>query len=402
MKAYLLASLFALLLFSCDSEERPVLCPDLLSFGSEVMQPSSATGISSIKSILNTPQGFLGLGHTDDDRMIVSRLNQGGAFQSSNIVDDLTVEPTFLLALNNNDYLAVGRTIRSGAPDTYLARVNEQGETIWSNQYIIPGVNNAISAAETDAGNFLVLSNSIAEGTESFAERHRVEVFVVNDNSELEQSKIYNLGPLNSAYALVRPRQATEKYWAFVSVINSPSTLRTMALLELSAEGDSLGVRTFGNLNISLWNPHAAVATSDGGAVITMQTGNDNVTDLQAGLVVVKLDREGDVAWEQNIETVDGSPSAIVQLPDEGYAVYGQRSGFRQDVTTLYLLRLNATGEVLWCREFSLPERGLDGGLTTTPNGGFFLTGSRTGEDGQTFSLDLWTMELDGNGVPVE
>jgi hypothetical protein len=86
--------------------------------------------------------------------------------------------------------------------------------------------------------------------------------------------------------------------------------------------------------------------------------------------------------------------TAVVALPDGGFAVAGaaQRDGHRG----LRLARLTSDGTLMWERAYGGEQRDEATGLARTADGGFVLVGSTMSKGaGKT---TVWILKLDGDG----
>jgi hypothetical protein len=139
-------------------------------------------------------------------------------------------------------------------------------------------------------------------------------------------------------------------------------------------------------------DPAALAALSD--AVIVIGNGAADDRD-PARIWLARVDHGGKLAWEH---TLDGGPAAwraraAAPLPD-GFAVAGEvaTGGTR----TPQVWRLAGDGEVRWQRGYSGGEFAT--GLAATRDGGLVLVGSTTHGPGKT---NVWVVRLDAKGEVV-
>jgi len=148
-------------------------------------------------------------------------------------------------------------------------------------------------------------------------------------------------------------------------------------------------------------------AANPGGIIpyFPLDVANENV-------LIGKIDSNRQISWLKVYggSDDDGAISAC-QTPDGGYAVLANTSSNNGDVTgfkgatDIWLLRLDASGNLLWEKTYGSTQS--DGGLSVanTPDGGFIVLGSTNGSDddvpfhyGDPFSLDWLVIKTDNAG----
>lgn len=139
----------------------------------------------------------------------------------------------------------------------------------------------------------------------------------------------------------------------------------------------------------------SAVPTDDGGYVLAGWT-NGARKSKREDVFVTRLAADGSVVWTRSIGGV-GSDRAysIVRIGDE-YLVGGTTRSFgpRQ---LCYLVRLDATGAILWDRTFGHRQSSGIRNLAVTSDGGFVATGW-TGVRRNDDSNDLLLFRIDADG----
>ncbi|MEO0191643.1 MAG: hypothetical protein ABIM46_02545, partial [candidate division WOR-3 bacterium] len=136
-----------------------------------------------------------------------------------------------------------------------------------------------------------------------------------------------------------------------------------------------------------LLSANSLIQTQDDGYAITGSSGYD--------LFVVKLNSSGDLVWAR---TVDAGGAwgeigfSIVQTTDGGYAIGGDIDGAYDDFPIM--LRLDASGNLLWAREYSF-ALGAAWAMIQTTDVGYAATACYDGSgSGQPFIL----LKMDSEG----
>ena len=142
---------------------------------------------------------------------------------------------------------------------------------------------------------------------------------------------------------------------------------------------------------------------------ITNGTENAIFPDAQDGYVavghlnykqgwVMKFTAQGQKVWEH---TYGGSDTDILDtieiLPNNGYLVAGRTKSSGNGYFDVWVIKLDQYGQVEWERTFG--TRGWDQAeaVTTSPDGGYFITASKGGGR----DSDMWLFKLNKNGQLV-
>ena len=141
----------------------------------------------------------------------------------------------------------------------------------------------------------------------------------------------------------------------------------------------------------------AVTPTADGGFAIAGWTnssgaGSDDVW-------VLKLDAAGAIQWQKTCGGLDSDQAEdIVELSDGGLLVVGSSNSLTPSGHAPWILRLGASGNLLWHRAVASDIWGDLGAVTRSPDGHVVVVG-RVGEPGFP-SNDLWCAKLDvGTGA---
>lgn len=157
--------------------------------------------------------------------------------------------------------------------------------------------------------------------------------------------------------------------------------------------------------------------TLDGNYLIaaTVKAGNGNVSNFYGGdsdIWIVKVDPSGNILWEKNY---GGSDEDVVEdlavTADGGFAFIGNTYSNDHDVSSLlgtgsmWLVRLDANGNILWERTYGGSSIDHGKALETTPTGGFIIGADCLSTDGDLTniprfgaSVDVWLFEVNALG----
>ncbi len=167
--------------------------------------------------------------------------------------------------------------------------------------------------------------------------------------------------------------------------------------VQIDVFGNLIGTRTVGGGNSDYGK--AIVQTSDGGYINAGETYSFGNTGggIYPEVWVTKLDASGNIQWTR---TIGGSSEefvgVIIQTSDGGYAVAGETRSFGQGSNDVYVVKLDASGNLVWTR--TIGGGAGDGALAIreAPNGDLVVSGY-TNSFGQGLS-DIYVIRLDATG----
>jgi hypothetical protein len=170
-------------------------------------------------------------------------------------------------------------------------------------------------------------------------------------------------------------------------------------LVKLDASGNLQWTKTIGGQNVDMGM--SLIQTSDGGYAITGAT-----TSFGAGkadVYVVKLDAHGNLQWTKTIGGPRGDWGfSLIQASDGGYAITGITSSdelaayFGPAEADVYVVKLDADGNLQWTKTIGGPEHDRGISLIQTSDGGYAIAGAT-----QSFGAgewDIYVVKLDKNG----
>jgi DNA replication initiation complex subunit (GINS family) len=164
-------------------------------------------------------------------------------------------------------------------------------------------------------------------------------------------------------------------------------------VVKLDAHGNLQWTKTIGGLGYD--GGTSLVQTSDGGYAITGATTSFGVGE--ADVYVVKLDANGNLQWTKTI----GGPEldagfSLIQTSDSGYAIAGHTKSFGAGEGDVYVVKLDANGNLQWTKTIGGPGEEVGSSLIQTSDGGYAITGFT-----QSFGAggaDVYVLKLDANG----
>jgi len=164
-------------------------------------------------------------------------------------------------------------------------------------------------------------------------------------------------------------------------------------IVKLDANGNLQWTKTIGGKN---WEEgHSLIQTSDGGYAIAGTT-----TSFGAGgtdVYVVKLDANGNLQWTKTIGGKNWEEGlALIQTSDGGYAIAGATPSFGAGEKDVYVVKLDANGNLQWTKTIGGKNDDYGFSLIQTSDGGYAIAGytKSFGAGGE----DVYVVKLDAKG----
>jgi gliding motility-associated-like protein len=190
-------------------------------------------------------------------------------------------------------------------------------------------------------------------------------------------------------------------------------------VLKLDASGNVQWHKCLGGSSSE--EPGAIRQTADGGYIISACTSSDDgdvpnhhhfdINDQWSDIWLVKLNASGNIIWQNTYGgSSEENAGAIEILQDGSYIVCGNTSSNDGDVsgnhsisTDGWVIKVNATGALLWqkCLGSASEERLFD--IKPTSDNGFIVAGYNAGNGGDVTGFhggyyDGWVVKLNGSG----
>jgi hypothetical protein len=189
-------------------------------------------------------------------------------------------------------------------------------------------------------------------------------------------------------------------------------------ILRLDADGNQLWDRSFGGSTNDYLN--AAAPTREGGLILAGNSfspaggsknapfiGGDPSHGGGGDFWVVLVDTNGNKIWDKSYGgTSDDGCYAVQQTADGGFILggwsesppSGNKTSPNYGSGDMWIVRLDAQGNVLWDRSFGGTNGEQANAVLQTSDGGFVLGGSFPNRSNDFSSTDAWLVRLDESG----
>jgi hypothetical protein len=294
-----------------------------------------------------------------------------------------------LIQTSDGGYAITGYTYSFGAggADVYVVKLDANGNLQWTK---------TIGGKNDDAGFSLIQTSdggyAIAGYTSSFG-AGGADVYVVklDANGNLQWTKTIGGKNKDSGRSLI---QTSDGGYLIAGHTESFGAGKDdVYVVKLDANGNLQWTQTIGGPEID-WG-YSLIQTSDSGYAIAGETESFGAGKID--VYVVKLDAKGNLQWTKTIggPSVE-SGSSLIQTSDGGYAITGVTFSFSAESGKVYLVKLDAKGNLQWTKTISVKDLDLGYSLIQTSDGGYAIAGI-------TYSLsirgyDVYVVKLDAHG----
>ena len=169
-------------------------------------------------------------------------------------------------------------------------------------------------------------------------------------------------------------------------------------LIKTDVDGNALWTQTYGVISgtdtIGYFGK-SVQQTSDGGYVVTGYTSNPDYTN---DIFLLKTNASGEILWTKVFDKDEGDiGNAVRQTPDGGFIIAGKTSYMWY--TYVYLIKTDVTGDTLWTRTYGDSESQEASDIQLLSDGGFIVTGNILDEN--YYTNDMYLLKTDASGQVV-
>jgi hypothetical protein len=200
-------------------------------------------------------------------------------------------------------------------------------------------------------------------------------------------------GTANDEYATSIIQTVDEGYVITGSTYNSVPGWHDVSLIKIDANGNLLWAKAFGGAyNDYGWSVQQ---TTDGGYIVAGYT--ESFGAGNADFYLIKTDASGNLLWSKTFGGINFDQAySVEQTIDGGYIIAGYTQSFGAGGYDFYLVKTDSNGNLLWSKTFGGTTGDYGYSVTQTMDGGYIMTGTT-----MSFGMgsdDIWLIKTDGNG----
>ncbi len=274
--------------------------------------------------------------------------------------------------------------------DIYLLRLNSFGDTIWTQAHGDYGEDRGKSVIQTSDSCFIVSAYHWSGG---YSDIRLLKLDTLGDTIWV---KTYDwFSPFN-AYSLETASDGG--FLLFGSYYNTITGSDDFHLIRLNSDGDTVWTNCYGDSSSEDYC-YSGVQTSDGGYII----GGDSYPsgDSLPDIYLIKVNAFGDIIWERVYsDSSYFSCKSITRTLDNGFVITGSKATCDTGhYTNVYVAKFDEYGDTVWTRDYGGCYSEVGYSLVNCPDGGYIITGST-----MSFSVgrcDVYILKIDSDGTEL-
>ncbi len=293
----------------------------------------------------------------------------------------LTLDSGFVVAGRTNSYGA-------GGYDVYVAKFDLNGNVLWTRTVGGTRTDEGLAIAATNDGGCVVAGTTYSFGY-GYGDMYVVKL---DANGNLQWTRTVGGSGRDKGHAILQSRDGAYVIVGSTTSFGQDST--DVYVVKLDNTGNLVWTRTVGG--ISADEGYAVTESSDSGYVVAGFT--EAYGQGSHDIYVLKLDKNGNLQWTRTIggSTGHDEGAAIITTQDGGFAVAGSTLSYGQGSWDIYVIKLDANGNVQWTRTIGGTGAELGYALFQDKGRRYLVAGYTTSWG--SGSSDVYLIRLDANG----
>jgi hypothetical protein len=272
----------------------------------------------------------------------------------------------------------------SGLRDAYLIHVSGTGDTIWTRTYGGAARDIAFGVYPTADGGFVFSGETRSSGN------GQSDLYLAKANNQGDSlwAKTYGGSQQDFGYSVLETADSGLIAVGFTESFGSG--MGDAYIVRTDASGDSIWAKTFGgSLDERAYKIQHA---SDGGFIITGYSASTGAGGND--VYVVKMDENGDSIWTRTYGgTQDDYGYDIKVCANGGYVITGKTRSFGSGNEDLYLLRITQDGDTIWTQTFGGSSDDAGSSIAVMPDSGLLIAGETYSYGAGGY--DVWLLRME-------
>jgi len=160
-------------------------------------------------------------------------------------------------------------------------------------------------------------------------------------------------------------------------------------LLKIDANGDTLWTKTYGGLSSDFGN--TVIQTNDGGYIMAGYT-----TD-STSMYLVKTNAQGNMLWQKLLVAGSTDAYGIIQTADKGFVITGYTNGFGEINGDAFLIKTDSMANPIFTKTYGYKGADWGNAIYETNDGGYVISGAYS-TDSTSLDIDAYIIKTDANG----
>jgi hypothetical protein len=320
----------------------------------------------------------------------VVKLDSGGNVQWTKAIGGSSQDEAYsIVQSSDGGYAVAGSTWSFGAGgwDIYVVKLDSGGNVQWTKAIGGSSEDEARSIIQSSDGGYVVAgwTSSFGAGGADFY------VVKLDSGGNVQWTKAIGGSSEDEARSIIQSSDGGYVVAGWTSSFGAGSA--DIYLVKLDSGGNVQWTKTIGGSSTDV--AYSIVQSSDGGYVVAGWTSSFGAGGWD--IYVVKLDSGGNVQWTKAIGgSSDDLASSIIQSSDGGYIVAGVTGSFGAGSADIYLVKLDSGGNVQWTKTIGGSSEDLAWSIVQSSDGGYAVAGYTSSF--VAGGADIYVVKLDANG----
>jgi hypothetical protein len=322
-------------------------------------------------------------------------------------------------------YIAVGSSASTqgdgsgakGGLDIWIVKFNSQGEKVWHKKYGGTLDDAANTIVRTSSNNYIVLGSTLSSDGDVSGHKGDRDVWLLSIDGDGNllweksiggnaEEQLYNIkSSADGNYIMAGYTYSTDG-----DVVSNHGDADAW-IVKVNGQGDIISEKTYGGSNHDA--AYDVIPVSDGGNIFCGKSASidgdaSDRSSTASSAWFVKLNSSGAIGGKVYLGASDDDCGIVALEAMNGDYVFtgetntpGEFDNFHGS-NDAFVLRLSASGNVIWKKAFGGSLRDEPADLIETDDGNFIFAGLTVSEDGDITQLlggeDAWIMKLNGDG----
>ncbi len=343
-------------------------------------------------SILVTGETSIGgCGFFGDSQSFFAKLNNQGdtVWTTTFGTTGSTERGRAVIETNGGGYIVVGAAsnLGAGSGDAYVVKTDVNGNISWEKTYGGVDSDRFNDVKQTSDGGYIftgyygvgVLSDIFVVKTDASGNLTWGKRFDNGGNID----KAYSIVEISSGgYALVGQTTGTADCW----------------IIKLDVTGNIVWEKTYGGFGVDV--PKSILNTADGGFIFVGYSETWGGGGSSKDVLLIKTDGNGNEVWSKVYQYGGGTTDVankIEATTDGGYIITGTIRNIGFGVTDVLLLKIDVNGNVTWSKLYGGPSSEGANNVIQTSDGGYLAGG--TTSSWSTGGDDMYFVKTDNTGA---
>ena len=290
---------------------------------------------------------------------------------------------------SDGGYIIAGEIYTSikGSFDFFVIKLNSKGSFEWQKQYGGYGGSKqerASSIRQTNDGGYIVAGKV----TDFYGGNADAWIIKLDYYGNIEWQKIYEGKEDDHVYAIV---QTGDGGYIASGCTRNYGSYQDAWIIKLDSMGNIQWEKTYGGESTE--SAFDIIQSSHGDYIVAGQTKFSGQAWPDAW--VFKLNSAGDILWQKAYRGAGTDYiHSIKETPGGEYVIRGSTQSFGAGSTDIWLLKLDADGNVIWQKTYGTADQDEGWPFDVTKDGGIIIAGSINGMN----NGDMVAIKLDSNG----